>query len=104
MKNENFKFTPKEVTAEQYEDMLCVLPPIYIATIDGNKVTGGFAVSEACSSANNRPTFTTLFEDDGKYYQCESYMENVGFNYYDKEWTKGNVAHTVLPYMERNKA
>lgn len=90
----------KEVTQERYDDMLEVLPPMYLSEIDGKKVKNGFAVSEALSQNDDGPTFVGYWEEDGKFFSSEVSVikpngKNVGWNYYAHAFTKGNTAKTI---------
>ena len=73
-----------EVSEDRYYEMLEVLPPYYFNTLNGKKVSGGFAVSEA-----NRHTKTPLgfrATYNGFYKVGEKYFEigDVYFVYADE--------------------
>ncbi len=67
------KYAVSEITEEQYDDMLDVLPPIYIAAKTINpKACGAFAVSEAYNHSDTVQlgVYWKEKETDGtKYYQ-----------------------------------
>lgn len=91
----------KEINKKNYDDMLEVMPPIYIKTVDGIKVNGGFAVSEPYSSFGNLPTFGIYFKYENKYYTAIATLakadgKTIGFPQYNNcEYTKDNVATSV---------
>ena len=95
-----FNHEPKEVTENEMDDMLNCMPPIYVSTVDGIVVEAGFAVSEPISSHNGQPTFAVYFKMDGKCYRCECWLNGVlDSNYDNLRYTRGNMAHTVTPYV-----
>lgn len=59
------KIRLKRISAERYEDMLCVLPPIYHSN-------GVFQVSEACDhvllNGKEQARYDTFQEKDGRHY------------------------------------
>jgi len=77
----------KEITEDRWEYMLEVLPPMYLLEIDGKKVKGGFAVSEALSHGpDGGPTFSAYWQEGEKFYEQEVSVirptgKNVGWNY-----------------------
>lgn len=71
-----------EVSEEEYYDNLEVLPPFYFQTINGKKVSGGFAVSEATNHVKTpmgyRATYSGFYKKDGKYFGVgQVYFVNV---------------------------
>jgi hypothetical protein len=61
-----------EVSEEQYYDALEVLPPFYFDSINGKKVSGGFAVGEPTSHTSTpegfRATYSGYYKSGGKYF------------------------------------
>lgn len=61
-----------EVSEEQYYDALEVLPPFYFDTLNGKKVSGGFAVGEASAHRQTpdgfRATYSGYYKSGGKYF------------------------------------
>jgi hypothetical protein len=61
-----------EVSEEAYYDALEVLPPYYFDSINGKKVSGGFAVGEPTSHSDTpigyRATYSGFYKKDGKYF------------------------------------
>jgi hypothetical protein len=73
----------KEVDEDRYDWMLGVMPPIYITSIDGEKIQSGFAMSEPNShvkvEGGYKATFTALYKKDGKYFEVpDVYFEGKG--------------------------
>ena len=64
---------PNEVSEEQYYDALEVLPPYYFDSINGKKVSGGFAVGEPTSHTSSpegyRATYSGYYKSGGKYFE-----------------------------------
>lgn len=88
-----------EITEDRYDDMLEVLPPIYITHVDGNKVKSGFCVSEPYTHLNNGGVvLTTCYKLDGKYYMCLcaafKYNDNAIKDTYNAEYTRDNYCIT----------
>jgi hypothetical protein len=61
-----------EVSEEAYYDALEVLPPYYFDTLNGKKVSGGFAVGEASAHRNTpdgfRATYSGYYKSGDKYF------------------------------------
>ena len=61
-----------EVSEEEYWDNLEVLPPYYFNSINGKKVSGGFAVGEPTNHVKTplgyRATYSGFYKKDGKYF------------------------------------
>ena len=73
---------PNEVSEDRYWEMLEVLPPIYFNTLNGKKVSGGFAVSEPNRHIKTpegfRATYNGFYKKDGKYFEIgEVYFVNT---------------------------
>lgn len=93
--------TYKAITEERYYEMLEVLPPIYVRSVDGIEVDRGFSVAEATRHANDgRSAFTTCFMKDGLYYECEAVLSTdegkaVKGSGYEYEYSRGNKAQSI---------
>lgn len=90
-----------EIKEERFDDMLEILPPIYISHIDGNKVKFGFCVSEPYTHLNNGAVvLTTCYKLHGKYYTCLSVVLKNNDKYikdtYADEYTRDNYAVTYI--------
>lgn len=92
----------ESTTEDKYDDMLGVLPPIYVSHIDDIKVKGGFAVSEPYSSdEHGNPTFGVYFEYNGKFYTAIASLTKedgkpIKFSTYNnEEFSRGNKAKSV---------
>ena len=74
-----------EVSEGDYYDSLEVLPPYYFDSINGKKVSGGFAVGEANSHKDTpigfRATYSGFYKKDGKYFKAG----NVYFVFADEQ-------------------
>ena len=61
-----------EVSEEKYYDALEVLPPFYFDSINGKKVSGGFAVGEPTTHTSTpegfRATYSGYYKSGGKYF------------------------------------
>jgi len=67
----------KEITENRYYELLEVVPPIYIAELDGKKIFSGFAVGEANRHANDgRPAYTVCYMADNKCLQVEAVLSS----------------------------
>ncbi|RYE02382.1 MAG: hypothetical protein EOP50_00130 [Sphingobacteriales bacterium] len=65
------KVQPEEVTEARFYEMLEVLPPIYLNTIDGQRTKGlAFAVSEAYSHCPAGVVLRLFWKHDGKFLSC----------------------------------
>lgn len=88
----------KEINEERYDNMLNVMPPVYITHIDGNPVKEGFGVGEAYSEFNNTVVLTTCYKKEGKYYECFCVMYKHNYKpiieTYSAEWTRDNYGIT----------
>lgn len=87
-----------EITESRYDDMLEILPPIFITHLDGNRIKG-FCVSEAYTHLNNGGVvLTTCYKLDGKYYTCLCAVfknsDNPIRDTYNAEYTRDNYAIT----------
>jgi hypothetical protein len=73
-----------EVSEDRYYEMLEVLPPYYFNTLNGKKVSGGFAVSEANTHTKTPIGFRATY--NGFYKVGEKYFEigDVYFVYADE--------------------
>ena len=100
------QFKNQEVTEAIYNDMLEVLPPIYVNEVDGKKVEG-FTVSEPMDSVILKgtcieyPTFIVFYKDDGKYFKVEAVLQNpikglITFSLYNAlEYSRNNIAIVI---------
>ncbi|MGP8216321.1 MAG: hypothetical protein ACLQQ4_12195 [Bacteroidia bacterium] len=100
------QYKTQEVTEDIYNDMLDVLPPIFINEVYGKKVEG-FAVSEPMNSVTLKetgkeyPTFNVFYKDGGKYYKAEAVLQNalkglITFSLYNAmAYTRNNTAIVI---------
>lgn len=75
-KMENLEGQVKEVTEEQYFEMLNVLPPFYLNVINGVSVKG-FAVSEPYNHIETDgkkwvPTYAAYVRNEGKFFKVKN--------------------------------
>jgi hypothetical protein len=79
---------PNEVSEDRYWEMLEVLPPFYFNTLNGKKVSGGFAVSEPNRHISTpdgfKATYNGFYKKDGKYFE-------IGEVYFTKTDSDGEV-------------
>lgn len=97
--NEELVKTFIEVTAEQNEEALSCLPPIYFNELNGQKVSG-FAVAEPFThTAEGFPIFSCYAELFGIFYTFHAVLKKtggkpIGFNYNNEEFSYDNSAFT----------
>lgn len=91
----------KSVSEDKYDDMLGVLPPIYISSVDDIPVSG-FAVSEPYDDdEHGNPTFGIYFEFQKKYYHAIASLTKPDDKpityamYNNEEYSRGNKAKSV---------
>lgn len=81
----------EEITAEQFDNFLGALPPIYLTDINGKKHRNMFAVSEAVSYEQGADTFTICWIEGEKYYstiaRLYAHDKPLGSNYNRYEYT-----------------
>lgn len=75
-----------EVSEEEYYDSLEVLPPFYFKTLNGKKVSGGFAVSEATAHRDTPDGFKATYSG---YYKSGDKYFGVGEVYFVETDTDG---------------
>jgi hypothetical protein len=88
----------KEITEDQYDEMLNCMPPVYIIMLDGVKLERGFAVGEPYTMAIGTMVCTVCYEKNGKYYMTKACLfkgngakiTDINSQYYTRE----NIAIT----------
>lgn len=77
-----------EVSEDRYYEMLEVLPPLYFKTLNGKKVSGGFAVSEPTNHIQTDSGYKAVY--NGFYTEGDKYFE-IGGVYFTETDSDGEV-------------
>lgn len=89
----------EEITEARYDELLNVMPVIYISKVDDKVVGKGFAIAEAYEYNAKGVVLTICFRKDNQLFAAKANLRYqgryVGDNYSDLEYSTGSVAFTI---------
>lgn len=96
----------EEITEGRYDELLNVMPVIYVSKVDDKVVGKGFAIAEANDYNTKGVVLTICFRTDSRYFMAKANLlykgRFIGDNYSELEYSTGSLAYTIPEPVTRD--